>query len=171
VAPPDALGTPRPTRGGNIRNGDRLYIDGRIEYDSFEKSGVTVPTAEVVVRELVLHGVPQSGSSGYPDEHDDDEMPDRDSAGGEAGLRLLARAGGRGVRVGRRGESARAAERCTAWVHDWAGVGTCHAADSAFRSRTSRTSTASDRGAPWHVPCGWREAGGRVARGHVLHAA
>jgi single-strand DNA-binding protein len=41
-----------------IRKGDRLYIEGRIEYDSFEKNGVTIPTAEVRVRELVMLGGP-----------------------------------------------------------------------------------------------------------------
>ncbi|HUF67628.1 MAG TPA: single-stranded DNA-binding protein [Longimicrobiales bacterium] len=41
-----------------VRKGDRLYIEGRVEYGSFEKNGVTVPTAEVHVNELVLLGVP-----------------------------------------------------------------------------------------------------------------
>lgn len=39
-----------------VRKGDRLYIEGRMEYDSFEMNGVTIPTAEVVVRELVMLG-------------------------------------------------------------------------------------------------------------------
>ena len=39
-----------------VRKGDRLYIEGRMEYDSFEREGVTVPTAEVQVRELVMLG-------------------------------------------------------------------------------------------------------------------
>ena len=39
-----------------IRKGDRLYIEGRIEYGSYERDGVTIPTAEVVVRELVMLG-------------------------------------------------------------------------------------------------------------------
>lgn len=41
-----------------LRKGDRVYIEGRIEYDSFERNGVTIPTAEVHVRELVLLGAP-----------------------------------------------------------------------------------------------------------------
>lgn len=41
-----------------IRKGDRVYIEGRMEYDSFERNGVTIPTAEVHVRELVLLGAP-----------------------------------------------------------------------------------------------------------------
>jgi single-strand DNA-binding protein len=39
-----------------IRKGDRLYVEGRIQYDSYERDGVTIPTAEVVVRELVMLG-------------------------------------------------------------------------------------------------------------------
>jgi single-strand DNA-binding protein len=39
-----------------VRKGDRLYVEGRTEYDSFDKNGVTVPTAEVSVRELVMLG-------------------------------------------------------------------------------------------------------------------
>jgi single-strand DNA-binding protein len=45
-----------------IRKGDRLYVEGRVEYGSFEKNGVTVPTAEVHVNELVLLGSPSRDS-------------------------------------------------------------------------------------------------------------
>ena len=55
-----------------IRKGDRLYVEGRIEYDSFEKNGVTVPTTQMVVRELVLLGTNQNNGSGPRDE---DEVP------------------------------------------------------------------------------------------------
>jgi single-strand DNA-binding protein len=41
-----------------LRKGDRIYVEGRMEYDSFERNGVTIPTAEVHVRELVLLGMP-----------------------------------------------------------------------------------------------------------------
>jgi single-strand DNA-binding protein len=37
-----------------IHTGDRLYVEGRLEYDSYERDGVTIPTAEVHVREVVL---------------------------------------------------------------------------------------------------------------------
>jgi single-strand DNA-binding protein len=43
-----------------VRKGDRLYVEGRMEYDSFERNGVTIPTAEVHVRELVMLGAPGS---------------------------------------------------------------------------------------------------------------
>jgi single-strand DNA-binding protein len=44
-----------------VRKGDRVYIEGRMEYDSFEKNGVTIPTAEINVREIVLLGAPKNG--------------------------------------------------------------------------------------------------------------
>jgi single-strand DNA-binding protein len=46
-----------------VRKGDRVYIEGRMEYDSFERNGVTIPTAEVHVRELVLLGAPNGRSA------------------------------------------------------------------------------------------------------------
>ncbi len=62
-----------------VRKGDRLYVEGRIEYDSFEKNGVTIPTAEVYVRELVLLGGPngrgEAVAAGTPEgeaDHADD---------------------------------------------------------------------------------------------------
>jgi single-strand DNA-binding protein len=54
-----------------VRKGDRVYIEGRIEYDSFEKNGVTIPTAEVQVRELVLLGAPR-GANGSAEEGAED---------------------------------------------------------------------------------------------------
>ena len=37
-----------------VRMGDRVYIEGRLEYDSYERDGVTIPTAEIIVNEVVL---------------------------------------------------------------------------------------------------------------------
>ena len=37
-----------------VSKGDRIYVEGRLEYDSYERDGVTIPTADVNVRELVL---------------------------------------------------------------------------------------------------------------------
>lgn len=37
-----------------VSKGDRVYVEGRLEYDSYERNGVTIPTADVNVRELVL---------------------------------------------------------------------------------------------------------------------
>ncbi|RMH20020.1 MAG: single-stranded DNA-binding protein [Gemmatimonadetes bacterium] len=38
----------------HVGKGDRVYIEGRLEYDAYERDGVTIPTADVNVRELVL---------------------------------------------------------------------------------------------------------------------
>ena len=46
----------------HVRKGDRLYVEGRMEYDAYERNGVSVPTAEVTVRELVLLGSPRKGA-------------------------------------------------------------------------------------------------------------
>ena len=37
-----------------IRTGDRIYVEGRLEYDSYERDGVVIPSAEVSVKEVVL---------------------------------------------------------------------------------------------------------------------
>jgi len=55
-----------------IRKGDRLYIEGRMEYDSFERNGVTIPTAEVHVREVVMLGAP-SGRAAEAEELEEEE--------------------------------------------------------------------------------------------------
>lgn len=55
-----------------VKKGDRLYVEGRMEYDAFEKNGVTIPTAQVLVRELVLlgsaNGRSDSAASGEEEE-------------------------------------------------------------------------------------------------------
>ena len=37
-----------------VHTGDRIYVEGRLEYSSYERDGVTIPTADVSVRELVM---------------------------------------------------------------------------------------------------------------------
>jgi single-strand DNA-binding protein len=70
-----------------VRKGDRLYVEGRMEYNSFEKSGVTIPTADIQVREIVLLGVPNGrftaaddGESAEEDRADDEDGEDDDAA-------------------------------------------------------------------------------------------
>jgi single-strand DNA-binding protein len=36
-----------------IRTGDRIYVEGRLEYDSYERDGVVIPTAEIHVQEVL----------------------------------------------------------------------------------------------------------------------
>ncbi|HEX9886674.1 MAG TPA: single-stranded DNA-binding protein [Longimicrobiales bacterium] len=38
----------------HVQTGQKVYVEGRLEYDSYERDGVTIPTADVNVRELVL---------------------------------------------------------------------------------------------------------------------
>ncbi len=37
-----------------MTTGDRIYVEGRLEYDSYERDGVTIPSAEIHVGEVVL---------------------------------------------------------------------------------------------------------------------
>ena len=37
-----------------VSKGDKLYVEGYLMYDSYERDGVTIPTAEIRARELVL---------------------------------------------------------------------------------------------------------------------
>lgn len=37
-----------------VRKGDRLYVEGTVQYGSYEKDGMTVYTTDVIVREIVL---------------------------------------------------------------------------------------------------------------------
>lgn len=48
-----------------IRTGDRVYVEGRIEYDSYERDGIVIPTAEVIVRDIVL--LSSKGGSSAPE--------------------------------------------------------------------------------------------------------
>lgn len=47
-----------------VKKGDRLYVEGEIEYRSYEdKDGVTKYMTEIRVRELVMLGGPEGGAS------------------------------------------------------------------------------------------------------------
>jgi len=46
-----------------LGKGDRIYVEGRLEYDSYEREGVKIPTADVTVRELVLLSPPSDEPS------------------------------------------------------------------------------------------------------------
>ncbi len=64
----------------HIRKGDRIYAEGRMDYDSFERNGVSVPTAEVTVRELVLLGSPRRGGAGDAEDEADDAVLEEELA-------------------------------------------------------------------------------------------
>ena len=37
-----------------VSKGTRMYVEGRIEYGSYDRDGVTIPTADVIVQEFVF---------------------------------------------------------------------------------------------------------------------
>jgi single-strand DNA-binding protein len=37
-----------------IRTSSRIYVEGRLEYDSYERDNVVIPTAEIAVSEVIL---------------------------------------------------------------------------------------------------------------------
>jgi len=37
-----------------VSKGARVYIEGVLQYDSYERDGITIPTADVIAREVVL---------------------------------------------------------------------------------------------------------------------
>ena len=47
-----------------IKTGDRIYVEGRLEYDSYERDGVSIPTADIIVREVVLLSPKSAEASG-----------------------------------------------------------------------------------------------------------
>ncbi|WP_420637004.1 single-stranded DNA-binding protein [Candidatus Palauibacter sp.] len=40
--------------GEKVTKGDRLYVEGHLEYGSFERDGIAIPTVDVVVEDLVI---------------------------------------------------------------------------------------------------------------------
>lgn len=61
------------TVGRYLRKGSRLYVDGRIEYGSYEKEGVSVPSVDVVVRDFVLLDPRENGSRAAEEEREERE--------------------------------------------------------------------------------------------------
>jgi len=47
-----------------LRKGSRVYVEGRLEYGSYERDGVTVPTTDVVVQDFVFLDPRESGRPG-----------------------------------------------------------------------------------------------------------
>jgi single-strand DNA-binding protein len=37
-----------------VHRGSRLYVEGRVEYGSYERDGVMIPTTDVIVQDFVL---------------------------------------------------------------------------------------------------------------------
>ena len=50
----------------HISTGDRIYVEGRLEYGSYERDGMIIPTADVNVREVVLLTPKTPSAEGKP---------------------------------------------------------------------------------------------------------
>jgi len=52
-----------------LRKGTRLYVEGRIEYGSYDRDDVTIPTTDVVVQDFVFLDPRESAVPGGAEEH------------------------------------------------------------------------------------------------------
>jgi len=59
-----------------VRRGSRIYVEGRLEYGAYDREGVSIPTADVIVQEFVmLDGKNGAGELVHaPDESEDDPL-------------------------------------------------------------------------------------------------
>ncbi len=58
-----------------LRKGTRLYVEGRIEYGSYERDEVTVPTTDIVVRDFVFLDPRETPASVDGDPAEEEEEP------------------------------------------------------------------------------------------------
>ena len=58
-----------------IGKGDRLYVEGRLEYGTYERDGVTVQSTDVRVRELVMLSPPEQVPAGEEELAASEELP------------------------------------------------------------------------------------------------
>lgn len=56
-----------------LRKGTRLYVEGRIEYGSYERDEVTIPTTDIVVRDFVFLDPRETPASADGDGADEEE--------------------------------------------------------------------------------------------------
>lgn len=57
-----------------LRKGARLYVEGRIEYGSYERDEITIPTVDVVVQDFVFLD-PRESSHDVPDAGEEEPEP------------------------------------------------------------------------------------------------
>lgn len=50
-----------------VRRGARMYVEGRLEYGSYERDGQSVPTADVIVQDFVFLDPPGEALEGLDD--------------------------------------------------------------------------------------------------------
>ena len=59
-----------------MRRGSRIYVEGRLEYGAYDREGVSIPTADVIVQEFVmLDGKNGAGEFAHAlDESENDQL-------------------------------------------------------------------------------------------------
>jgi single-strand DNA-binding protein len=53
-----------------VQRGSRLYVEGRVEYGSYERDGVTIPTTDIIVQEFVMLDGANAASLAPPEEEE-----------------------------------------------------------------------------------------------------
>lgn len=57
-----------------LRKGNRIFVEGRIEYGSYDRDGVTVPTTDVIVQDFVFLDSRPAGNEADATEADLEEL-------------------------------------------------------------------------------------------------
>lgn len=70
-----------------VKKGDRLYVEGRIEYSQTESDGQTKYWTDIVITEMVMLGATSGGGGGDESSYDDRAYSPSGSSGGGGGGR------------------------------------------------------------------------------------
>jgi single-strand DNA-binding protein len=57
-----------------VRRGARLYVEGRVEYGSYERDGQSVPTADVIVHDFMFLDAPGEALDRFAEAGELDEL-------------------------------------------------------------------------------------------------
>lgn len=57
-----------------LRKGGRLYVEGRIEYGSYERDEITIPTVDVIVQDFVFLDPREGGRPTVEPDEEDSEV-------------------------------------------------------------------------------------------------
>jgi len=55
-----------------VRKGTRLYVEGRVEYGSYARDGVTIPTTDIIVQDFVFLDPSLAGNGHLEEDSEDD---------------------------------------------------------------------------------------------------
>ncbi len=56
-----------------LRKGNRLYVEGRVEYGTYDRDGITIPTTDVIVDDFVfLDGTPNGADAEFAESNSEE---------------------------------------------------------------------------------------------------